>query len=162
MLNYIMNKCEELVDEITLNNFKLNEVNDYGFILRKNSFVLEINNITAIGMTIAQFTSTVHFPVIIIDQNFIEMKPLEKEFFIHHELGHWFTQKDQILSGDSTRRIEDEYEADEYAAEQIGYEKAIEALKSTIETMEELEANADLNELQMRIENLINKNIITC
>lgn len=165
MLNYVMNKCEELLDEISLNNFRLNEVNEFGFIMRKNSFALEINGITAVGMTIAQFPffkTTKYYPVIIIDQNFIDMKPLEKEFFIHHELGHWFKQKDKILSGDGTRRIEDEYEADEYAAEQIGYERAIEALKSTIETMGELELEAGIDELQKRVENLMNKITVKC
>lgn len=74
------------------------------------------------------------------------------DFLVQHEVGHFvneiFTTNVAILN--NTRRIENEFAADLYAAQQIGFDKAIEALYILSQ-----QKNIDTVEINSRIQYLV-------
>ena len=158
MLNYILNKLENM-EENNNNCFYKDEVNELGFILRKSTRLLQENEIRLSAVTtvdFATFTGMKTYLVILVDEDFTRLNRLEQEFLLQHELGHWEYHKDS----DNERKITEEYEADEYSASKIGYDKAIKALESLKVTLTELDLPSDLEEVDLRIANLERKMVI--
>ena len=75
-------------------------------------------------------------------------------------MGHYNLQKDYILNGYTEREIRLEYEADEYAAKMMGVENAIKALEGAKRVIDEISFGTNtlgMEEIDIRIENLVNK-----
>ena len=165
MFKSLMERINNL--EYTESNTIINEnsINELGFILIRNDLALSINGMVIAGMFEPKFESMEkRTPVIIVDDDFYEFSEETRSFIIGHELGHWFYHQhraeENIEAGEYIRHIEDEFEADSYAAEQIGVEAAIQGLK---DLKEALDYNEDaVKELELRIETLINKFTVTC
>lgn len=155
MLNNILNNVENMVE---LNHeLTVSDINEMGFIFTKYSDLIMSCGFMLSAMTIAKFDEILA-PVVIIDYNFEDVSRNAQEFLVYHELGHYYKQKETIMQQNGVYRdINDEYEADEYAAEQIGYENAINALNELIVVMDELSGGlniAGIEEVRDRINNL--------
>ena len=160
MLNYILDKLENMEENNNMYFYK-DEVNELGFILRKSTKLLQENEIRLSATTtvnFATFTGMKEYLVILVDEDFSKLSRNEQEFLLWHELGHNKYHKDS----NDERNIKEEYEADEYSAENIGYEKAIQALIDIEASLIRLQLPSDLEEVELRIENLRNKSIVSC
>ena len=100
---------------------------------------------------------------ILVDNNYLNMPGICKRFIIAHELGHLVCQLEKFKTLGYTRSIEDEFEADEYALEQVGLEASIEGLNAIKEILIDMYAADEcIEEIDIRIENLMNKSMVTC
>ena len=158
MLNNILNNVE-IMEELD-RMVTAEDINEMGFVFVKYSDGLAPLGIVFIGMSIGQFENDIEAPVVIIDYNFEDLSRNAQAFMINHELGHYKLQRDLMMQQEAGlfRTIDIEFEADEYAAEQIGIENAINALIEVKETMiNDLffdEDNLGIKEIETRIENL--------
>lgn len=158
MLNNILNNVENM-EELD-HMVTAEDINEMGFVLVKYSDGLAPLGIIYAGMTIAKFENDVEAPVVMIDYNFEDLSRNAQAFMLNHELGHYKLQRDLIVQQEQGlfRTIDIEFEADEYAAEQIGKENAIDALIELKEAMiNDLFIDEDsigIKEVETRIENL--------
>lgn len=93
--------------------------------------------------------STSHKGKIIIIWNklfYEELSPEERKFIILHELGHF--ENTHLDDGTGERVFAAEVAADSYAIKNMGYEKAIDAMKSV---KEKLNVECEINEFTQRI-----------
>ena len=89
------------------------------------------------------------------------MSKSDKSFIIAHELGHLVCQLDKFKTIGYTRNIEDEFEADEYALRQVGFKTTIKALINvTVILAKNYASEEQLNEMKLRMKNVINKSMI--
>ena len=78
-----------------------------------------------------------------------------KRFIILHERGHFIHHFDKIVFQLNYRRnLEDEFKADEFAIEELGVDKVIEALSEMKNTVMIPEISKEINK---RIKNIKNK-----
>jgi Zn-dependent protease with chaperone function len=165
MLKSLMERINNL--EYTESNTVIDEnsINELGFILIRNDLALSINGMAIAGMFAPKFESMEEkTPMIIVDDDFYNLSEESRSVIIAHELGHWLYHQHRAEenkeAGEYIRHIEDEFEADNYAVEQMGVEATIQGLK---DLMEELDYNEDaVEELRLRIEALMNKFTVTC
>lgn len=99
-------------------------------------------------------------PYIIVSNNFFKLSIETQRFVYAHELGHHFQY--EYNTRNSMNSIEAECDADDYAKARVGGSKyAIKALKELQWAAEKLNCNSAINELQLRIDYIINKKIKT-
>ena len=114
--------------------FNKDEINAEGYILRKNGSKLLKSRIAIAGMAIVEFDNEHLVPCIYIDKLYEMMSKNAQDFIIQHELGHFEYHKDKLL--DKYKRYDEmENEADEYAAQIIGYDNVISALEEIKEML---------------------------
>lgn len=169
MLNNLvkmLNGLEEKSFESEEDRITEKDINELGFVLINNEFLLAINDIAIAGMFILNFDSIEGYtPMIVIDNNFKEMTNNSKLFIVAHEIGHFKYHIHRITNPEYIRNINDEFEADEYAAESIGFENAINGLNELKQTLLDLCFDLEeegVKEIELRIENLMNKSMVTC
>lgn len=109
--------------------FSKEEITNRGFIIRKNTMMLSMAGIGIAGLQIVNFSDIGEVPCIIYDDRFMLLNEESRNFVIYHELGHFQLQRDILLEGLVGRKIEFEYEADKYAADVVGKDIALQALK---------------------------------
>lgn len=136
VINYVKLNVEYYGDIKNDNNnpmFKPEEINADGYIMRKCSGKLMRNHIAIAGMVLVNFGDDL-VPCIFVDKLFEKMSKNCQDFIIQHELGHFEYHKDQVLNG-YARNDKMENEADEYAAQIIGHDNVILALKEIKEML---------------------------
>ena len=134
---------------------KPEEIQPGGYVLRQNTGLLVRQKINIAGCTTVRIGFRT-IPFIITDSIFNTMSEETQEFIINHELGHFHCHRYELDNG-FTRNDEMEFEADEYSANIVGVEVAIEALKELKETLDILgfgKFKECTNEFDRRIENL--------
>ena len=165
MFNGIMNLMNSLEARyyVDINDCIIDHTeNEYDILLAIDPMVLSIT-----GLAVAA-GGVLHYPEkqvtsIIVDDNYLSMSENGKRFTIAHELGHIVCQIEKFRSGSYVRDINDEFEADEYALEQVGLEVALEGLNEIRSILEDnFVPEENINEIDIRIENLINKSMVTC
>ena len=171
MLNRMINMINGLKERDLNEGINVNDINEFGFILIRNSFILNYYGMAIAGAFIAdkETIGKDNVPMIIVDDNFYEMSDNGKAFVIAHELGHFQSNHQQQVGG-YERKINDEFEADECGAKLVGYQSAVFALEELEEKILEVYEFCDkelvqqsVDEIELRIENLLNKsNIVTC
>ena len=134
------------------------EITPEGYVLRRNTIGLMINGIGIAGCMIVKIGFR-PVPYILTDAMFDRMTEETKRFIINHELGHFHCHKNKLLGIEESNERNDimEFEADEYSANVVGIENAINALKEIKETMDILgfgKAKKCTDEFDRRIENL--------
>lgn len=158
MLNEILDRLNTM--EENSEPIREEEINVEGFVLRKSTESLQVYGIALAGLGIADVNG-LYVPVIMVDYDFTEeLNRNTQEFLIYHEMGHYNLQRDYILNGYTEREIKLEFEADEYAASIMGVENAIKALEDAKKTLDEISFGTNtlgMEEIDIRIENLINK-----
>lgn len=107
--------------------FNTDEINAEGYIMRKNTMGLAYCGISIAGMQLIQFGVN-YVPCVLVDDLFYKMSKETQDFIVQHELGHFTHHQNQLLYG-YERNDKMEQEADEYAAQIVGYDTAIEALE---------------------------------
>lgn len=134
---------------------KPEEIQPGGYVQRQNTVLLAKHKLNIAGCTTVKIGfKTV--PYIITDSIFDLMNKETQDFIINHELGHFYCHKN-LLDNGFERNDKMEFEADEYSANVVGIENAINALKEIKETLDILgfgKAKECINEFDRRIENL--------
>lgn len=133
--------------------FNENEINAEGYILRKNTMGLAASNISIAGIQLIQFGIN-YVPCVLVDDLYYKMSKETQDFIIQHELGHFTYHQNQLLGG-YERNDRMEQEADEYAAQIVGYEvtiKALEEIKDILDLMSFGKKNLSITEIDKRIE----------
>ena len=64
-----------------------------------------------------------------MDAEFDELSEETQRFIVGHELGHYKYHQEKVTNPEYVRDINDEFEADEYAASIVGFENAIKGLE---------------------------------
>lgn len=169
MLNNLVNTISGLED-ISLeslsevNYFTKERINEMGCIILKSSELVGYFGFTISALMMLNIEGVDHYvPGIIVDDVFDEITFDSKKFMIAHELGHYEKHIGKVVKPDYVRVINDEYEADEFSAEMIGYEKAIKSLEDVKNVIDEISCGTNIlamEELDLRINNLINKGMI--
>lgn len=108
-------------------SFNADEINSEGYIIRKNTMGLAYSGISIAGMQLIQFGVN-RIPCVLVDDLFYKMSKETQDFIIQHELGHFTYHQNQLLYG-YERNDKMEHEADEYAAQIVGYNTTIKALE---------------------------------
>ena len=155
----LMNSLEERYYKDINDNTIMEDENEYGIILTIDSITVAMTGCAIAAGGVLDFGEN-QIPSILVDYNYLDMNKTSKRFIIAHELGHIVCQIEKFKQGNYKRTIEDEFEADEYAMEQVGLEVALEGLNSMKELLDYDKATVE--ELTRRIENLINKSMVTC
>ena len=136
------------------------DINSEGYIIRQNSMqVICVLKSTFCYCSKVTFENGYEVPLLIHDGFFRTLSEDTKRFIIQHELGHYNLQP-EIFESEQKRNINLEYEADEYAMNKVGKEiaiKAINELKETAIAMNFGFKNKAIKEIELRIENLMNK-----
>lgn len=108
--------------------FHESEIHERGYIIKQNTIKLIQNNASMCLCTIIDFNGR-YVPCLYIDSIFKMLSKETQEFIIQHEMGHFNYHLDIMLNNSEIKRtIELEYQADEYAMEQVGYSEAMKAL----------------------------------
>lgn len=167
MLNKLMSKINNLEETMFDDNFDYEkEISECGILLVKNYDILSSFNIAMIGIFFVDFKNDKNFvPMIVVDGDFMELSDMTKRFLIGHELGHYEKHMNKIIKPGYIRNLNDEFEADENGAEMVGLENAIEALEELKDKLNEISFGTNLEgiaEVDLRIENLVNKLMVTC
>lgn len=113
--------------------FKAEEIQPEGYIMRKGTGKLLTNGLAVAGVALVDFGTNV-VPCIYVDKLYEKMTKNAQEFVIQHELGHFTHHREQLING-FERNDKMENEADEYAAQILGYDNVIEALKELKEML---------------------------
>lgn len=103
------------------------EITPDGYILRKNTTKLVQSGVAVAGVVLVEFSGE-YVPCIYTDTLYDEMNKNGKDFVIQHELGHFTHHQETMING-FERNDKMEFEADEYAAQIMGYDNAIDGLK---------------------------------
>ena len=169
MLNKLMERINN-VKEISLeqmqetNYFVKENVNDLGFILIKNPELLGYYGLAITGLMFLNIEGVEGYvPGLIMDREFSELSYETQRFIVGHELGHYKYHQDKVVNPEYVRDINDEFEADEYAASIVGFENAIKGLEDIKNKLDEVSCGmnvAGMKEVDVRIENLMNKGMI--
>ena len=158
MLNKMMNIIDSMMvmeENISL-EFNKEEVNELGFIVRKNNCILKEYGVSVCGVKVIENENGKDVALIIFEDMFNELSMNVRLFTLLHELGHFRWQKNRMKNYFSGRDIELEFEADEEAMETLGYEKCIEALNEEIEFIKSKNGSKyAIDELNIRINNLM-------
>lgn len=158
MLNKIIDRLYNMEEDNS--PVRVEEINELGFAVRRSSDSLAAYGIALAGLGIVDVDG-LYVPVIMVDYDFIEELDRNTQMFLlYHEMGHYNLQKDYILNGYTEREIRLEYEADEYAAKMMGVENAIKALEAAKRAIDEISFGTNtlgMEEIDIRIENLVNK-----
>ena len=169
MLNNLVNIISGLedIDLDTLlqsNYFTKEKINEMGYITIKCSELISCYGFAVSALLLLDLQDVdCYVPAILVDSNFDELTFDSKRFMVAHELGHYEKHSEKVVNPDYVRDINDEYEADEYAAEMIGYELAIKGLEDVKHILDEMSCGTNvlgMAEVDLRIENLRNKGII--
>ena len=166
MLNKLMsliNGLEERDSNIGLNE---NDINDLGFILIRNNEILSYYGMAISGAFMAnkEVVGKNNIPMIIVDETFYELSDNCKVFIIGHELGHFMSNHEQQTEG-YVRKIDDEFEADEYGVKLVGKQSAVFAMEEMEDKLIELYddlCQSAIDELEVRINKLLGKEMVTC
>lgn len=171
MLNNIMNRIESLremslAEIIETNYFVKENINDLGFMFIRNSELLGCYGIAITGLVLLTIEGVDDYvPAIIMDNDFEELSDNTKRFIIAHELGHYNHHISKITNPNYVRDINDEFEADEYAASKVGFQSAVFALEELQDKLDEISCGmniAGIEEVEKRIENILSKSMVTC
>ena len=154
----LMNNLEERYYQDINDDTIMEDENEYGMILTIDSMNVAMTGCSIAASGILNFGDK-QIPAILVDYNYLDMSQTAKRFIIAHELGHIECQLEKFKSGNYIRNIEDEFEADEYAMKQVGLEVALEGLNTIKELVDDEQVT---EEIDLRIENLINKSMVTC
>lgn len=165
MLNKLMNLINGLEERDFNNGLTKNDINDLGFILIRNSFLLSCYGMEITGAFMAnkEIVGKDNIPMIVVDETFYELSDNCKAFIIAHELGHFISSQPQTEG--YVRKIDDEFEADEHGAKLVGKQSAVFALEEIEDKLIELYSDlcqASIDELEIRINKLLGKEITTC
>lgn len=158
MLNKMMNIINTMMnmEENESLEFNREEVNELGFIVRKNPSILKEYGISVCGIKIIEDENGKDVALILFEDMFNELSMNVRLFSMLHELGHFRWQKNRMKNYFNGRDIELEFEADEEAMETLGYEKSIEALNEDIEFIKSKNGSQyAIDELNTRINNLM-------
>ena len=165
MLNNLMDMINGLKERDLMDGITANDINELGFVLIRNNFILSMYGMAIGGLFIAneEMVGKPNIPMIIVDDVFYEFSKNSRSFIIAHELGH---RQHEVQTEGYVRKINDEFEADEYSAKLVGIDNAIKALNDIKQTLMKkyfMEATDEgIKEIDIRIENLINKFMVTC
>ena len=110
--------------------FKAEEIRPEGYIMRKGTGKLAMSGLAVAGVALVDFGNTM-VPCIYVDKLYEKMSKNAQDFVVNHELGHFEYHREQLING-FTRNDKMENEADEYAAQIMGYDNVIEALKELL------------------------------
>ena len=165
MLNKLMSLINGLEERDLNNGLTENDINELGFILIRNSEILGYYGMAIAGAFMAnkELVNRDNVPMIIVDDIFYELSDNCKAFIIGHELGH-FMKHEQQTEG-YVRKINDEFEADEYGAELVGTQSAVFALEEMEDKLIELYDDLckdSVDELELRINKLLGREMVTC
>lgn len=161
MYNNIMNLMDSLEERYYKDindNVIMEDENEYGMILTIDSITVAMSGCSIAAGGILNFGEK-QIPAILVDYNYLDMSRTAKRFIIAHELGHIECQIEKFKQGNYIRSIDDEFEADEYAMKQIGLEVSLEGLNEIKDLLDNEDVTEEIN---LRIENLINKSMVTC
>lgn len=169
MLNKLMGLINN-VEEISLeqmqetNYFVKENVNELGFILIKNPELLGYYGLAITGLMFLQIEGIDNYvPGLIMDAEFDELSEETQRFIVGHELGHYKYHQEKVTNPEYVRDINDEFEADEYAANIVGLENAIKGLEEIKAKLDEVSCGFNvvgMQEIDKRVENLMNKGMI--
>ena len=135
------------------------DINGEGIIIKKSDrFVKQHKGVYAMGAYSSfkdSFGKDVNIPVVVTDDLYDKLSDNAKRFIILHERGHFIHHFDKIVFQLNYRRnLEDEFKADEFAIEELGVDKVIEALSEMKNTVMIPEISKEINK---RIKNIKNK-----
>ena len=139
MINRLLDNMDTLkvvsCDE-ELNAIGADYLNDLGFIFVRRSMKCKWMQFSPICcMTVNKYKvngSEDYYPVVIVDDHFMMFDRNTQIFYLLHELGHYYTQLfDIVYNTEYSRKIEDEYEADEFAMFILGQKESIKALENS-------------------------------
>lgn len=145
------------------------DINEFGMVIIRNNELLAVNGLAIAMAGMLQFDNKENYvPMIVVDDRFMEMSDNGKMFTIAHEMGHFnlHATEEKMFNTEYTRDINDEFEADEYAAKQIGYQSAIFGLEELQEVLD-IDSNGEnvegIEEMEIRINHLFDIcNTVTC
>lgn len=169
MLNKLMEKINSVntmsLEEIQEGNVFVKEnINELGFILVKNPELLGYYGLAITGLMFLQIEGVDNYvPGLVMDSEFEELSYETQRFIVGHELGHYMYHQEKVVNPEYVRDINDEFEADEYSASIIGFEAAINGLKEIKEKLDEVSCGTNIEgmeEIDIRVENLVNKGMI--
>lgn len=135
------------------------EINSEGIIIKKSDrFVKQYKVLYAMG-AYTKFKdihgNDVTILVVVTDNLYDKLSDNAKRFIILHERGHFFHQFDKIvLQKNYKRYLEYEFKADEFAIDELGTDKVIEALNELKNTVLIPEVSI---EIRKRINNIMRK-----
>lgn len=139
--------------------FCMSEIINDSYIIRPNTQIISKNKSSVCLCALVDFGENFYVPCLYTDLIFEELSDKTKEFVIQHELGHFNLHKDIMLNNKKIKRnILLEFQADEYAKEQLGVKEAIDALIELKEALMKMNygfSSAATKEIDLRINNLI-------
>jgi hypothetical protein len=172
---YMLNKLMERINNVEMitmeqmmetNYFVKENINDLGFILIKNPELLGYYGLAITGLMFLTIDDVNNYvPGLIMDAEFEELSETTQKFIVGHELGHYKYHQSKVTNPEYVRDINDEFEADEYAANIVGLEIAITALEEIKDKLDEVSCGTNtigMNEIDTRIESLMNKGLVLC
>lgn len=138
MVNRILDNMDSLKvvsSDEELNSIGADYLNELGFIFVRRSMYCEWMQFHPICcMSVNKYKvngSEDYYPIVIVDDHFMMLDRNAQIFYLLHELGHYYTQLFDIVYGSNERKIEDEYEADEFAMFILGKKNSIKAIESS-------------------------------
>ena len=172
MLNNLMNIINGLETRVFIDENDAitdKDINEYGYVTIRNNELLMFNGLAIAMAGFLQFDNMDNYvPMIVVDDRFMEMSENGRKFTIAHELGHFnlHATEDRLFNEEYVRDINDEFEADEYAAKQMGYQSAIFALEELQEVLDKTSNGENvegIQEMEIRIQHLFDIcNGVTC
>ena len=171
MLNKLMERINNVemisMEEMRETNYFVKEnINDLGLILIKNPDLLGWYGLSITGLMFLTIDGVDNYvPGLVMDAEFEKLSETTQRFIIGHELGHYKYHQSKVTKPGYVRDINDEFEADEYAANIVGLEIAINALEELKDKLYEVSCGTNtigINEMETRIENLMNKGLVLC
>jgi len=157
----LMNSLEERYHKDITDNTIENTENEFNILLAIDPITIACSGLSIAAGGVLHFENE-KVPAIMVDHIYLNMNKSDKSFIIAHELGHLVCQLDKFKATGYTRNIEDEFEADEYALRQVGFKTTIKALINVTGILANNYASKEqLNEMKLRIKNIINKSMIT-
>ena len=166
MLNKLMNIINGLEERIFVDENDAitdKDINECGYVTIRNNELLMYNGLAIAMAGFLQFDNIENYvPMIVVDDNFMKLSENGRRFTIAHEMGHFelHATEDKLFNTEYVRNINDEFEADEFAARQMGFQSAIFALE---ELQEILDVTSDgmnvegIEEMEKRIEHLFKR-----
>ena len=162
MLNKIKNIIMKPVVKVCEYIVKRDILKNGGFILNQDDKALHEVGVVIAGMTICQIDN-MYYPNIMVDDLYYRLTEQTQRFILLHELGHYNLQFDELIAADCEglyRYDELEFEADGYAADILGKEATMNALKEMKELFIEMGGIGCIDELDRRIMNIKYRNVL--
>ena len=135
------------VSHVTANN------TEYALVVVYNPYAIISKNMS-IGIC---YYNCLNQAVVIVDDRFMQLSKEAREFTIQHEIGHVHHQHSVTSLIVGIRDINNEYEADAYAASSVGVDVAIRSLMEIKSLLKGLLYYASRKELDKRINKLKTK-----